>query len=76
MAGAVEYIECVSAEGYGSSTIVLIMTLNSLMVRLQKCWSLENVVYPFIAFASRFTWPGVAASERVLSMAQIELFNI
>ena len=38
-AGAVEYTDYTSANGLVSSTSVLIMTLNNLMVRYQWCWS-------------------------------------
>ena len=34
-AGAVEYTDCISVEGYEPLTSVLDMTLNSLMVRFQ-----------------------------------------
>ena len=39
--------------------------------------ALENVKYPFVAIAPSPNplWPGVGASDRVLSMGQIELFN-
>ena len=33
-AGAVEYTDCISAEGWDSSTSILDMTQNNLMVRL------------------------------------------
>ena len=45
------------------------MTLNSQMVRLQYCWS-------FIAIIPGPLKPGVVAPERVLSMHQIEIFEI
>ena len=37
---------------------------------------LENVVYLFIAIAPRSTLTAVVAPNRVLSMSQIELFDI
>ena len=36
--------------------------------------ALENVEYPFIAPGP--VWPGMIARDRVLSMGQIELFDI
>ena len=52
---------------------VLDMTENNLMVRFQKCWRLENAGYLFIAIAPSFLWPGVVASDKALSMGQLEL---
>ena len=38
--------------------------------------SLGNAEYPFIAIASSSRWPVVVAPDRVLSISQIELFDI
>ena len=52
--GAVEYADCISAEGYDHPpTSVLNMTLNNQMVRL-----LPDPL-----------WPGVVAADRTLSMS-------
>ena len=46
-AGAVEYTDCFSAEGYDPPpTSVLDMTLNNLMVRFQQSWSFEECGVP------------------------------
>ena len=36
-------------------TSVLDMTVNNMMVRFQKCWSLGNAEYPFIAITPMST---------------------
>ena len=43
--GAVEYIDCTSADGK-KTTSVLFMTLNNLMVRFQWCWSIGECGVP------------------------------
>ena len=38
--------------------------------------ALGNIEYPSLLLLSGLLWPGVVASDRVISMGQIELFNI
>ena len=54
-AGAVEYTDCFSAEGYDPPMSVLDMTLNNLMVRFWSAGALANTEYTFIAIAPRST---------------------
>ena len=63
-AGAVEYIDCISA--VRPLNVYPDMTLNNLMVStLGHAGALKYAEYPFIAIAPWFTLPGVAAPERV-----------
>ena len=73
-AGAVEYTDCISAENKTPThpTIVLDMTLSNLMVRL--LWGMR--ITPSMPSLPGPLWPRVVAPERVLSMGQIELFDI
>ena len=53
--------------------IVLDMTLNNLIVML-KLW--ETWSTPSLPLIPGLLWPGVVAPDRILSMGQIELFDI
>ena len=52
-AGAVEYTDGFSAEGYPPTTSVLIMTVNNLMVRFQQCWSFGECGVPLYCHHSQ-----------------------
>ena len=52
-AGAVEYLDFPSTEGYAPPTSVLYMTLNNLMVNIQSCWSLGECGVPFHGHCSQ-----------------------
>ena len=57
-------------------TSVLDMTLNNLIVGLHQCWRFRECGVPSSLPSLPGTfWPGVVASDRVLSMGQIELFD-
>ena len=92
-AGAVEYPDCISAEGKTPPTSVLFMTPNNLgAVEYTNCISAEGKIpkqsygeAPVMLelWGMRSTssfqgplWPGVLAPDRVISMGQIELFDI
>ena len=77
-AGAVEYTDCIFAEGLDHPPMsVLAMILNNLMVRFQSCWCLGEYRLPFLlpSLPGSF-WFGVVAPEIILSMGEIELFDI
>ena len=52
------------------------MTLNHLLAWLNNAGALGNAEYAFIAIAPWSTLSRVVAPDRVLSMGQIELFDI
>ena len=54
-------------------TSVLDMTLNNLMVKFQL-WGMRST--PLLQLLPGSLWPGVVAPDRVLSMGQIEWFDI
>ena len=71
-AGAVEYTDCFSAEGWDFlNECPDNMTLNNLMARLQYCWSFGKLS----SLPGQF-WPGVVAADKILSMSQIELNSV
>ena len=49
---------------------------NNTMARLGNAGSLGNTEYSFLAIAPRFNQAGVVVPDRVLSMGQIEMFDI
>ena len=69
LAGAVEYTDCFSAEELETS--VLDMSQNNLMARLWEMWST-----PSLPSLPDPLWPWMVVPDRVLSICQIELFDI
>ena len=70
MAGAVDYIDCTSAEGkdlpptHTPPTNVLDMTLNNLMVRFQQCYSFGGMRRtPSLPSLPGPLWAGVVAPD-------------
>ena len=82
-AGAVEYSECFYAEGTAPSTRVFDMTLNNLVVRFQKCWSLGECMQstPSMPSLPGPLWTGVVAPiygsnrTKLCTYAKIELLE-
>ena len=72
LAGAVECTDCVCRGIRLPPMSALDMTLNNLMVRLQLCWSFGEYGVYFHCHHSQ----AVVAPDKVLSMGQIEIFDI
>ena len=73
----VEYTDCISAEGkVPSQTSVLNMALNNMIVMLQSKSSRECWVPLYCHHSQVHLSPGVVAPDSVLSIGQIELFDI
>ena len=72
LVGAVEYTDCISAEGQDPNKCpgYNIKTFDG------EAPVLENMEYPFITTLPGPLWPRVIALDRVLSVGQIELFDI
>ena len=73
-AGAVEYTDCVSADGkdpHPTTTIVLDMTLNNPVLELWGMW--HNPSLPLLHGP---LWSAMVAHGKVLSIGQIELLDI
>ena len=72
-AGAVEYTDCISSEGYDSLKECPDMTLINLILKSQYCWRFGDVEFPMPSLIGPL-WPGVVAPDRVQSIGHIELF--
>ena len=76
-AGAVEYIDCISAERQGlpnecpGHDIKQSDSEAPVMLKLWGIWSI-----PSLPLLPDPLWPGVVALDRVLSMSQIEMLDI
>ena len=71
-AGAVEYTDCISAEGQDPPR----SKCPGYDIKPSDGEALENVEYPFIAITLKFMLTRVVAPDRILPMGQIELFDI
>ena len=77
LAWAVEYTDCIYAEGYETPNECPGYEIKKsegkapVMMELWGMWS-----SPSLLSLSALLWPRVAAPDRVLSMGQIELFDI
>ena len=73
--GAVEYTDCICAEGQDSPPMsVPDMTRNNVMALVLESWGIWNI--PPLPLFPGPLWPRVVAPDRVLPLGQIELFDI
>ena len=76
-AGAAEYTDCISAEGLDSSNECPgydTKKSDSDASVMLEFWGMR--IIPSLPLLPGPLWPGVVVPERVLSMVQIELFDI
>ena len=77
LAGAVEYIDCIFAEGENSPNQCPVYDAKQSDVEtpvMLKLWGIWNT--PSLPSLPGSFWPRVVVIDRVLSMGQIELFDI
>ena len=76
-AAAVEYTDCISAEGWNPHNECPGYDIKQfdgkvpVMLELWGMWSTSSLLLILVPF-----WPGVVAPDRVLSMGQIKLFDL
>ena len=75
--GAVEYTNCISAEEWGPSNECSGYDINqpdSEAPEMLEHWGMRST--PFLLSLPGSLWPGVVVPDRVISIGQIELFDI